>query len=530
MFGQGKTPDELLRAARLRRRLSLAASILILAAALILLVVYHPLSLISQKENQNQTASMNAGSSNAQNGTGQTTGLTASGTTARASVSQILNFAPESYKLDVQDLKVAVGDTISVGDPLLELTAASVEKTRADLQREVSFAQTAFNQAALDYQDQLVSLKATLSGTQAQDSIARQDYTLALSELKQAVETAQTAMDKAHDQIASHPARIATAKKELASFNDRLDDAEEDLDDSQSKLNAAAKARDQAELAAAGNQAILDFLAEHQDDLDADLYADLCGTARDRLSQAKAAADSAAADVNAANAAVREDQAKVADLKDTVNQYESLIDKLETELDTATKNVAALELKYHQADLDLLTGQIQQEEALKLSLVDVQYAKTVYSQSLSEAKAAYETARLTLDDANARLKAFEAELGKGVILSRYAGKVISLGYEAGDRLTATTAVLELQDASRITITVNMDQSAISRLKVGDAVQAAIQTQGQPVYAGTITRINPTPSSRSMSNVTYAVEITLDETASGLEPDLSATVQFQTAHS
>ena len=518
MFGKGKNPDETFRTARIKRRLSIVATAAVLAGVLVLLIIDQPWRSTRDPESPDR-------SSSAARFTSEDTGLSVSGTTVLATVEQRLAFDPDVYDLEIESIQAVAGTAIASGEPLLTLTNSSIEQARVSLQQEATSALNDYNQAVITYQETMAEIQASLDKNRELGSIAEQDYTIALFDLQKAVDAAEDAMDEAHDIIANHPTRIAAAQQELTYRDHDLDDAEEDAEDSQSDLAAASRIKEQAVRDVSGYQAILDFLDEQEDELDSLQFADVRTIAENRLAEAQVALDSVSQSVATLNEEASKDQSKVANLQSAVSQYESLVDSLASELESANRNLAEIELTYHKANLNLISQRIELELSYQTSLVDYRSADSQYTQSLQDAKSVYEKAEWVLSQTHAVLEDFESELGDGIIYSLYSGPVSSLGYDAGDTLSTAIPVATMLDAAQVTVSVTVDQADIHRLTVGDPVTVEIRSSDQSVFDATITQINPTSSSYSMSNVYYTVVVTLAEPSSSLTSDLEATVIF-----
>jgi hypothetical protein len=521
MFGKGKTPDELERAAQLRRRLSISVTAFGLIGSLVLLGVCQPWR-SSQESSPADTTKKQVQTPDT------ATGLSASGTTVLATVDQILDFDPDDYDIQVESIQAPAGTTVAIGDPLLTLSSDSVKHARSTLLREVAAAQNKFNQATLDYQTTLAQIKATLDQNRALGSIAGQDYTIALFDLQQTVDDAKAAMDEAHAVITNHPARLVDAAQELVYAEHDLDDAKEDAEDSSGDLQAANREKAIAAQAVASYQAILDFLDEQEADLDSDQFADVRDIAGNRLADAQAALAAANPKVQAASEEFSRDQSQVSNLQSVVSQYETLVETLTDELDTAKRDLAKIELDYNKANLALIAESIELELDYQTSLLEFKSADAQYTQSLQDAQATYTTADRTLSIATAALATFDAEIADGVIEARFSGPVTKLGYEAGDTLASATPVATLQNAAQVSISVTIDQADISQLAIGDPAEVVIRSVGQTPLAAAITRIDPIANSFSMSNVYYTVVVTLDDSATPVTDDLDATVTFQAA--
>ena len=73
-----------------------------------------------------------------------------------------------------------------------------------------------------------------------------------------------------------------------------------------------------------------------------------------------------------------------------------------------------------------------------------------------------EDAEADLEDAKEKLAEFESFVGDGTITSEYEGTIMTVGYAAGDDLSAQTAVVTFADASEVTMTVSISEEGYHR--------------------------------------------------------------------
>ncbi|MBP3487389.1 MAG: efflux RND transporter periplasmic adaptor subunit [Roseburia sp.] len=145
-------------------------------------------TLTQEFELESDTDSSTAGSVQTTSG-GQSGGASVSGSTAGSSASS------SSESLVVEELYVAVGQTVKEGEPLLKISAESAAEYREALSDAVTEAEAAVNEAGLSAEKQKLSASYSYQLSTAEGSVAGETYQATLKELQDAVDEAQEAVD-----------------------------------------------------------------------------------------------------------------------------------------------------------------------------------------------------------------------------------------------------------------------------------------------------------------------------------------------
>ena len=133
----------------------------------------------------------------------------------------------------------------------------------------------------------------------------------------------------------------------------------------------------------------------------------------------------------------------------------------------------------------------------------------------------------TLDELKEQQSAL-LEIEDGVVCADRDGTLASVTYEAGDTLIKNTAFASYYDLDTILISVEVSQNDIAKLAVSDTVQVQISGSRMGAIDGTVYSIaSEKTSGGSMSNVTYAVIVAVDNTDGTLSTGSQATVTFET---
>ncbi|MCX7838412.1 MAG: efflux RND transporter periplasmic adaptor subunit [Anaerolineae bacterium] len=131
--------------------------------------------------------------------------------------------------------------------------------------------------------------------------------------------------------------------------------------------------------------------------------------------------------------------------------------------------------------------------------------------SLAQAQAAYELARQNLNNAR--------------IVAPFDGTVVSIVPKVGEAAVANTPVITLADLSRMQVQVNVDETTLSTLRVGQTATITVDTFPNKVLSGRVKKIGLLGTATT-NIVSVPIWIDLDPTDVLLFPGLSATVEIE----
>jgi HlyD family secretion protein len=178
--------------------------------------------------------------------------------------------------------------------------------------------------------------------------------------------------------------------------------------------------------------------------------------------------------------------------------------------------------------------QLQQTNEL-VSAADVENART----QAQVAEQELEAARFAVNQAQAALTESRDQLGKTTIVAPMSGRVTRLNIELGETAVVGTMnnpgslLLTIADLSVMEAKVEVDETDVPGLTVGDSASVKVDAFPGRAFAGKVTRIGnssiqPTAGgSTDQQSVDYEVVITLDNPPAELRPDLSATADIVT---
>ena len=186
------------------------------------------------------------------------------------------------------------------------------------------------------------------------------------------------------------------------------------------------------------------------------------------------------------------------------------------------------------------------DRAVQLRQTD---SNLVSNEQLEQAQTAFEVAEAVavsaghqVDQARAGLREAQDLLAKTVLRAPIAGQVTRVNVEEGEVAVPGTfsretgLLLTVSDLSVIQVKVQVDETDVVRLHLGDSADVTIDAFADTTFSGLVTKISQSAilvagaaaSATGDRAVDYDVEITLDNPPPDVRPDLSATAKIITA--
>ena len=136
---------------------------------------------------------------------------------------------------------------------------------------------------------------------------------------------------------------------------------------------------------------------------------------------------------------------------------------------------------------------------------------TMFYLSNTEYSAGYEATLRKRNDTEETLQQLVALYQDGALRAPYSGTVSSIDYDESSVTEDTeTLVVTMSPDKSMSVTINVDESDIMSLELGQTAQISIDSVGDDVFTGELTEINRTAT--SSSGVTrYTAVVTLDKT-------------------
>ena len=183
------------------------------------------------------------------------------------------------------------------------------------------------------------------------------------------------------------------------------------------------------------------------------------------------------------------------------------------------------------------TKQLKQQDPNLVSNEQMEQAQTAFN----VAEAVANSAQHQVDQARAGMREARDQLAKTRIVAPMTGRVTRLAVEEGEMAIPGNfsrdvgLLLTVSDLSVIQTKVNVDETDVVRIHLGDSVEVSIDAFPDTAFVGRVTKIaNSALLSQAVSAtgsndraVDYEVEITLENPPGDVRPDLSATARIIT---
>lgn len=221
------------------------------------------------------------------------------------------------------------------------------------------------------------------------------------------------------------------------------------------------------------------------------------------------------------------------------SSYEAAVQQSEANLSSARASLvqanANRDQAKHAADR---AEELRKTEPTLVSDEQLEQAQTSYK----VAEAVATSAQHQVDQAKASLSQAQDQLAKTVLRAPMDGKVTRVAVEVGEVAVPGTfsretgLLMTISDLSVIQVNVQVDETDVVRLQLGDSADVSIDAFPDTTFSGRVTKIaqssvQGTAASSATGGtqaVDFNVEVTLDNPPPNVRPDLSATAKIITA--
>ena len=288
------------------------------------------------------------------------------------------------------------------------------------------------------------------------------------------------------------------------------------------------------------------------------------------VQNARASVLSAQSGVQQAQASLAASEAQLAQSRQAVNTSQTTVDRAQVDLDTARRELKrttdliesgvasrseydAAQDRFKQAQVSLKTAQAQLESA-KIAVKESEARVAQQQQAVKSAQTGVSQAQVGVRTSEARAGAQQALLrgqssqrSKAITMSPLTGVVVDIPARVGQFAVAglsTTSLMTIADMTTINVEVNVDETEIANVEVGQPAKVKVDATGEREIVGTVIQKNPLAVSRSDTtgsglgnrvNVQEAKEFKVvvelkdmpDEVRDSLRPGMTATATITT---
>lgn len=453
-------------------------------------------------------------------------GFSEEGTTQMGVLNQLPEFSVGAVTMTVEEVYEEAGDTVSAGDALMKLTEESMENARTYYEKAVAEAERTLASAEAELASGDLEAKSGLQETKLDAEHAADSYQAAVDEIEVKVAEKKEAYDTAVEIIQEYQSELDDGtyytENGLSEKKDAVTQAETDLGTAQSNLSDARTAAETAALAV-GNR-----MTELQTKIGENAAYETLQTLAEELiseyeTQQKAETALTEAQKGADTAQSKLEQAQQA-FDNAVESYNKDTEEANQKIAELTEQLDSLLSEYESAQRSAETEKLELKNQYDTAVLEGDYADSTYQSAVSSLETAVETAQENLDTLKEEQEKLLA-LEDGVIKAEQDGTLAYIAYEAGDTLVSGAALAAYSDTAAITISVEVPEDKISQVEVGQEVSVRISGSRNNV-TGTVSAVaSSATAGGSISNVTYTVTISIDNTDGQLGAGSSAVVTF-----
>jgi HlyD family secretion protein len=266
--------------------------------------------------------------------------------------------------------------------------------------------------------------------------------------------------------------------------------------------------------------------------------------------------------VNSAQQSLVVAEASVAAAKQQVVAFQTSVDRAQVELNTAARELkrytelieagVSSRLEYDTARDRYETAKIALEtaranlEAQKIAVKEAQERANQQKIAVKEAQTSIKSSEMRANPQAAMLRGQQSQRSKATQLSPLNGVVADIPARVGEYAVAslsTTPLMTIADMSQINVEVNVDETEINNVKVGQEAKVKVDALGDKEIRAVVTQKNPLAISKSdttggLSNrvnvqeakefkVTLELRELSEDVQSSLRPGMSSTATITT---
>lgn len=216
-------------------------------------------------------------------------------------------------------------------------------------------------------------------------------------------------------------------------------------------------------------------------------------------------------------------------------QYQSAVARVEALLASSEASLVQARTNRDQARRSLDRAlELQRAGQNLISREAVEQAQQAFDVSV----ATFEAAQAQVNQSRASVQEARDNLAKTRLTSPISGRVVRLNVEEGEVAVPGTfsretgLLMTIADLSVILAKVQVDETDVVRLSLGDSVGVEIDAFPDTVFSGRVTKVSNSARLAATATtgdraVDFEVEVTLDNPPAAIRPDLSATARIVT---
>lgn len=432
--------------------------------------------------------------------------LAASGVTSVGVTTESFEVENLTTSLKIKEVYISSEDTITKGTKVLALSEESIEEAREELEQNLKDTELAYRAGTIEYEQSKITTLYDRDSTLLSGEQAKAVYDETLSGLSASVDRAREELNQAKADIAEYQSYVNNDSYrsyfKVDEYQAVYDKTLKALMDKMEEWGVSwPQVTGQGGGAGMGNNTP--------------------GSGQGNESGTGKSPSSDQIQVLASLYDVLELQRK--DWDQAESDYQNALNNAALELQTLKLQLPELENTLIEAEKNYKNQLLQAELTYQTSLTNAQSAESDYETAIEQAETTYEALKKEWEDAKENLELFENSVGDGFYYASGEGSVLRVMARVGQSLTSEGTIFMYRNPEKVTVTVSVDQTGISKVALNDPVY--IQSSEFGGFKGTVIEINPVSASESRTNVSYEVTVQFSGNAGQLGSNESVTVIF-----
>lgn len=387
------------------------------------------------------------------------------GTIAGQSKTNVMSLAAA----EITAVNVQVGDIVKEGDPLVTLDQKDIEKQIAELKTNINNANAIAANDAVQKQESL--------------NQAKQDQATTLAKATDSVNKAQASYDELVKKRDDCQTKLNNKKNEVSSAENAQNNAKKEMDAAQSAVYAA-------------QDALSSYESSGQNPSQPAPGGTAPSTVDTKLAELKQNAENASRNYSAKQSAYSEAASKYTSVKAEADSLQAELDAYPDQLKSAEEAVNTAKSSYSDAETST-----NRSVSTAQNTVDMQKYQTSTTRDLKD-----------------QLEQLQKQLADCTLSAPIGGVVTAVNVSVGDKNTAGTTMITIEDTSSLKVIVNVEEADILKIQEGMPATVSTDATGDEEIKGTVTRVVRVKNQSTNTNGTdtntssgYSAEITIDNT-------------------
>lgn len=387
------------------------------------------------------------------------------GTIAGQSKTNVMSLAAA----EITAVNVQVGDIVKEGDPLVTLDQKDIEKQIAELKTNINNANAIAANDAVQKQESL--------------NQAKQDQATTLAKATDSVNKAQASYDELVKKRDDCQTKLNNKKNEVSSAENAQNNAKKEVEEAQSAVYAA-------------QDALSSYQSSNQNTSQPAPGGTASSTVDTKLAELQQNVEKASRNYSAKQSAYSEAASKYTSVKAEADSLQAELDAYPDQLKTAEEAVNTAKSSYSDAETST-----NRSVSTAQNTVDMQKYQTSTTRDLKD-----------------QLEQLQKQLADCTLSAPIGGVVTAVNVSVGDKNTAGTTMITIEDTSSLKVIVNVEEADILKIQEGMPATVSTDATGDEEIKGMVTRVVRVKNQSTNTNGTdtntssgYSAEITIDNT-------------------